>query len=256
MISCKTIDASVICLRRKPVSKKNLEIWKSVFPKLKVFDAVDGEMIDARNDKRIHILARMFLTGKNKVANDSIFSVPSIGAIGCYLSHYHLWRQCLRLQKPTIIIEQDAVFSDKARTVLPEAIRNIPPDADYVSLLYIKQPHVIKYNKFFNRIVGPECDGNQCYYLSPSGAKKILRVALPIVTQCDLLVGVVSHVNPSFKAYCIRTRLYSIWRVLSDNMMSSIQKFAVKKYLPRSNIFYYAIVFLLLGLILYVLHTL
>ncbi len=42
-----------------------------------------------------------------------------------------------------------------------------------------------------------------------------------------------------------------MWKVFSDNLGSSIQSFAVKKYLPRSNLFYYFVTTLLFALIFY-----
>lgn len=249
-----SIDARAICLKRKPVPKSTIDGWKTVFPNLKLFAAIDGNAIDLKQDNRIHIMTRMFLTGKNKVANDSIFSVPSKGAVGCFLSHIELMKQCVANARPMVIIEQDAAFDKVAQKILPQAISQIPSGADYVSLMYIQQPHVRPYNKVFSRLVGPECDGNQCYYISPRGASIIVGLAFPMVTQIDLFIGIVSHVHESFHAFVLKTRLYSVWQMLSDNMCSSIQKFAIKKYLPRSNGFYYATIGCLLFLILYILH--
>ena len=255
-MNASTIDAYVICLRRKPVTSQAMQVWKSVFPRLQVFEAIDGQTIDVETDSRIHVLTRMYLTGNNHVANDSIFSVPSRGAVGCFLSHTAIMQKCVDTGRPAIVIEQDAEFDATATSVLPDVVANIPPEADYVSLMYIKQPHVRSYNKYFNRLIGPECDGNQCYYIHPRGAKAILKVAFPIATQIDLLIGIVSHVHRNFAAFALKTRLYSMWNVLSDNMNSSIQNFAIKKYLPRTNMFYYGMIALLIALILYMLHTL
>ena len=86
VIDIQTINAFVICLKRKPVSHDNMQSWKAVFPNTHIYEAVDGNNIDIENDERVHALARMHITCRNSVANDSIFSVPTRGAIGCFLS--------------------------------------------------------------------------------------------------------------------------------------------------------------------------
>lgn len=246
------VPAFVICLERKPVDEESVRRWKSVFPNLTIHAAVDAETLDIDHDDRVHAIARMHTSFGNTVANDSIFCVPTPGAIGCFLSHHGLLqRECVDKDRPIVVIEQDARFSDHCLQILPDALRFIPKDAHYASLLYIQQPHTRPHNKYYRRLVGPQCDGNQTYYVTPEGARKILRHALPIVTQFDLLIGVVSHIDQDFRGYVLNERLYSMWKVFSDNLGSSIQSFAVKKYLPRSNLFYYFVTTLLFALIFY-----
>lgn len=250
-----TVNAFVICLKRKPVSDSALQSWKQVFPNTSVYEAVDGRNIDIENDNRIHALARMHMSPNNTVAHDSVFAIPTRGAIGCFLSHYNLLQWSVQHNKPIVVIEQDAVFSKHAQKVLPELFNQIPQDAEYVSLLYILQNHTSPYNTHFRRLHGPQCDGNQCYYMTPQGARKVLKHCLPIVTQFDLLIGTVAHTDPTFKGYVLSTRLYSLWKVFEDNLGSSIQNFAVKKYLPRSNMFYYSVLFLIVVLVVYTVYT-
>lgn len=257
MPSASSIAAYVICLERKPVSEKDVQGWKDVFPNLQITEAVDAERLDIDTDKRVHALARMHTSFGNTVANDSIFCVPTPGAIGCFLSHHKLLvEECVGKNQPIVVIEQDATFSDKCKSILPDAMDVIPKDAHYVSLLYIQQNHTRAHNKYFRRLIGPQCDGNQCYYITPTGAAKILKHALPVVTQFDLLIGVVANIDQDFRGYVLNERLYSMWRVFSDNLGSSIQSFAVKKYLPRSNSFYYIILCLLFVLVFYAVHNL
>lgn len=257
MPSASEIPAFVICLERKPVSETDVQKWKAVFPNFTIYRAVDAEELDIDTDERVHALARMHTSFGNTVANDSIFCVPTPGAIGCFLSHHNLLlHECVERDRPIIVIEQDATFSQQCADILPDALRFIPKNAHYVSLMYIQQNHTRPHNKYFRRLVGPQCDGNQCYYVTPEGARRILKHALPIVTQFDLLIGVVAHIDQDFRGYVLNERLYSMWRVFSDNLGSSIQSFAVKKYLPRSNSFYYIILCLIFVLLFYAVHNL
>ena len=37
----------------------------------------------------------------------------SRGEVGCFMSHYAAWAECIELDEPVIILEDDAVFTDK-----------------------------------------------------------------------------------------------------------------------------------------------
>lgn len=250
-----TVDAFAICLKRKPVPASRVKSWRAVFPRLQIFEAVDGRTIEPDTDPRLHLIGKMHLREANMVARDSVFALPTVGAVGCALSHLALFRRCVDTGRPLVVVEQDVEFDARCARVLPEAIRRLPPDAHYASLMYISQPNTAPYNRMFRRLLGPHCDGNQCYYVAPEGARRVLRHALPIFTQWDLLVGIVAHMDAGFRAYTLNARLYSVLDVLTDNLGSSIQSFAIKKYLPRSNGFYYFVIGLLIILIMYMFYT-
>lgn len=237
------VQAFAICLKRKPPSEACVASWKDTFPTVQIVDAVDASTLSIEDDTRVHDLVRSQIRNPD-IAADSVFAMPSIGAIGCALSHYALLRKCEKSGMPMIILEQDVCFDDEAVRTM-RSLR-VPPAADFVSLLYIRQSDTAPYDATFDRIVGPHCDGNQCYYVTPRGATMILNKAFPIVTQNDLLVGVVANTEPTFVALALRKRLYSMVDVFMDNLDSSIQHFRIKKYLPRSNIFYYAIALIVL----------
>ena len=110
MFKLDEINVFAICLHRKPPAPKCIQSWKRVFPQLKIFDAVDGSTIDVERSNRVHVLGKMYLNGANAVANDSIFALPSRGAVGCAMSHIALLKLCVDANKPIIVIEQD-VFS-------------------------------------------------------------------------------------------------------------------------------------------------
>ena len=53
---------------------------------------------------------------------------------------------------------------------------------------------------------------------------------------------IASNLGPRrFAAFALRERLYPMWRVFRDNAFSTVQNFRIKKYLPRSNVFYYTV---------------
>lgn len=239
MTPLKSVIAYAICLQRKPPSQQAIASWKKTFDKVVIVNAIDANTLDVQNDPRIHEMVRSQLKNPD-IAADSVFALPSKGAVGCALSHYGLMRKCERMNKPIVVIEQDVVFTDDATRTIRAL--SVPKIADFVSLLYLRQPNVFPFSESFNRIVGPHCDGAQCYYLHPRGASKILNKAFPIVTQNDLMIGVVSNTDPSFVALALNKRLYPLLQVFVDNLNSSVQSFRIKKYLPRENWIYYVVI--------------
>lgn len=246
----RNVPVYAICLKRKPASPESVSSWRRTFRSVTVVDAIDARHIDLETDVRVHDLVRAQVRNPD-IAADSVFALPSKGAIGCALSHFALMRKCEKMNRPIVVLEQDVEFTEEATNFLRRL--RIPAVADFVSLLYIRQPDVESFDSTFNRILGPHCDGMQCYYITPRGATKILDKAFPIYTQNDLLVGVVANTDSSFVALALRERLYSIQKILEDNWKSTIQHFRIKKYLPRSNAFYYLILILVFGWLLYVL---
>jgi len=45
--------------------------------------------------------------------------------IGCFLSHYYLWRRCLAARRPILVLEHDAVFSQPVPEVPHNGLLNI-----------------------------------------------------------------------------------------------------------------------------------
>lgn len=244
-ISCENINAKVICM--KPISSKKMNNWKSLFPKIEVEPAVVGKNVDLSDTTKVSPLVR-YQVGSKSARNSSIYAMPSVGGIGCYLSHTKCISWCRDNNQPLVVVEEDVEFSEEAIQTIRNCLTIVPNDCDYLSLMYIRQKEVNSYNNVFNRIHGGN-DGAQCYVIFPSGAEKILKHCYPITTQIDLFIGIIANLYPEFKGYALKKRLYSIWDVVSDNFNTSIQDFAIKKYLPDNNSFYWVVVGVMILLI-------
>ena len=45
---------------------------------------------------------------------DPILKTPlSRGEVGCFLSHWKAWKQCIKLNEPVLVLEDDAIITDK-----------------------------------------------------------------------------------------------------------------------------------------------
>ena len=238
-----TVKTYVICLGNRKQNPKNINSWVDTFADLVHFKAVDGKTVDLTDRDIVHSYANIAIQTKEK--NETVFAVPSRGAIGCFLSHYKLWKKIASSKEPAIVMEEDVYITTETKEKLQTALENMKheiPDHDFVSLMYISQPHSEKKSQHFLRINGPRSCGTQLYYLTPNGAEKLIKYALPIFTQPDLYIGTRCFDDSTFHAYCLKERLYSIMSIVADNFKSSIQgNFTVKKYLPRSNKFFYTI---------------
>lgn len=72
-----------------------------------VFNAVDGSLLD------YHALCQNgFDTNKNWI--DPIHNTHiTSGEVGCFISHYMLWKRCIELNEPVIILEDDGIITDR-----------------------------------------------------------------------------------------------------------------------------------------------
>lgn len=247
-IDVNTIDAYAICMYQ---DEEKLTNWKTLFPQIKIQPAVIGKNVDMTDTNIISPLTRFQLNHHSK--NDSIYAIPSMGGIGCYLSHLECMKKCVSLNKPVIVIEEDVKFTEKSKSAIINGLQNVPDDSKYVSLMYIRQNKNINYNSTFCKIIGDN-SGFQCYLIFPQGAKIILKHALPINTQIDLFVGILLSLYPEFIGYALNERLYSFSEIFMDNLSTDIQSFAVKKYLPSGNIFYVILlmfIIILISIIIY-----
>ena len=45
---------------------------------------------------------------------DPILNTPlTKGEVGCFLSHWHIWNKCIEKNEPIIVLEDDAILTDK-----------------------------------------------------------------------------------------------------------------------------------------------
>jgi GR25 family glycosyltransferase involved in LPS biosynthesis len=87
------------------------------------FDAIDGKTININQ-----LDDKIFTRGSKNYTN---------GAIGCALSHLNLWEKCIELNKPIIIMEDDAIVSKNFNKHMNNLVNNmLPKDWDIVLLSY------------------------------------------------------------------------------------------------------------------------
>jgi GR25 family glycosyltransferase involved in LPS biosynthesis len=148
------------------------------------------------------------------------------GVLGCFLSHYFLWKTCIEKNKPIGVLEYDAIIIRKF------SINLLDQFDDYLNLDYTRHTHLglsskgqeyinqidlEKYNPvevknleenpkskkhFFKYINNNHIKGAFGYVIKPAGAKKLVDATkehgiLPADVQPNLYYCDVKYVTPS-----------------------------------------------------------
>lgn len=237
-----SLPAYVICLekKRKDRCDRNFESIQAVFPLAEWTHAVDGSTIRLEQDPRVSVHARHHV--KEKIDLDTSH-LATKGSVGCYLSHVNLWKRIAESASPAVVVEDDMYVTDRIAKMLKGIGKRIPRKADFVGLVHLPWPFSqakrTKYDDHFYRIDTRYFAGLQMYYLTPRGAKVLLRHAFPIVSHPDVLVSYVASTEPSFVGLFPKEDLYMLFPFLKDNMVSTLRhRPQIKKFLPDSNWFY------------------
>ena len=90
------------------------------------------------------------------------------GEIGCFLSHYEMWNRCIQMNESIIILEDDAILSDRFNM---EEIESLP--YDFVYLAYHEMGERIKLNDTFSRPVYPYW--TLAYMIRPEAARILVN---------------------------------------------------------------------------------
>ena len=100
--------------------------------------------------------------------------IPSLGAIGCYMSHYNLWKECVSNNLPYITIVEDDIDINKISEKNIDKITNIllKPNSIFIS-------SNVKKNKI------TYFQGTQFYIASNDSCKNLIKKAFPIDVQVD-----------------------------------------------------------------------
>ena len=107
--------------------------------------------------------------------------------IACFLSHYKLWKLCVDTDTPIIILEDDAIFTEKVNLKLLDESRfqcislNDPRGATrrssmYHSILQNQQGYVLPVPSIDQDTVPQGLPGHSAYYIEPSLARRMLEL--------------------------------------------------------------------------------
>lgn len=135
----------------------------------------------------------MFVTQRCKWTADEAKKTLRPGVLGCFYSHYRLWKKCIELNEPIFIFEDDVIFERGYNPVNWDEVLMVCTGKEsykhrfYAPLLYTPsgEPHVVK-------LRNTSMPGAVGYGLTPKGAVKLVNAykteTLPADTAMNAFV--------------------------------------------------------------------
>lgn len=103
------------------------------------------------------------------------------GAAGCWLSHFYLWKKCVELNEPIIVLEHDAVIQSQWKEIA------IDKSLLKLHMHYRKDPTSYKWNHSVTGIWSPS---THAYCITPDHAEILINCAKNIGSYpADMFMG-------------------------------------------------------------------
>lgn len=208
------------------------------FTNVNHFEAVNGKKFNLKE-----LLQEKLIT--ISTYNDILYgreqhsSLPSLGAVGCTMSHFSLWRKCIEDDMDFIIIAEEDVHINRKFT------KN---DIDFINRSLAEQNGIFTAAEDKKGKGGvSDFRGTHFYIITKDACKILANDAFPISVQTDHYI---SH-KKNIGQVSIRTR-----RLAGQGRhISSIQDICFKCNVPANKYFYIIIIFIFSISILYNIKT-
>jgi hypothetical protein len=174
----------VIAIKNHPVSERQLQDCLTSAKKFKwnveVFWGIDGRTITNNTWKNYQIQPRLDKP-----------TMSRIGVQGCFLSHWTLWKKCIELKEPIIILEHDAIIQSHWQPLEVSS-----------ALIKLHRPYVGKKVKI-DSDTGEWTKSGHAYCISPEHATILVSQTKKLgAIEVDILMGSkiipVNHLSPSW----------------------------------------------------------
>lgn len=210
MWSLNDVHSYVINLDRRP------ERWTAVLsqpdakriPHLERYSAVDGKNINVDTDSRISTVARYNIKNFTRRSHDML---DSIGGVGCALSHIGLWSKLVDSDQNVFLILEDDVLLPKGTWERVEAVYTSAPNLSDSTSWDIWSIGNLNCNSTMGNAIQTggrksqdrsewvqcrEFIGLQAYFISRTGAEKLLKEVYPIQQHIDWFITYYASMRP------------------------------------------------------------
>lgn len=247
------IDKIYVINLKESIDRKNNII--NILNKLDLHNYIITEAINGKDlsDNEIKNLLSPFSLSTLNGNYKSHSEIRKVGEIGCYLSHYNIWKDIVDKGYNNVIIFEDDININVEKDILNEYLENIPRDYDMVYLGYTTIPlnsinKIEIENKYWERGIN-NIFGTHSYILSNKGCKKLLEKVLPINEQIDSYINYYTYYDNNFNKYIPKIQLF----IPNKNMNSTMHQLPCIKCvlhdLVDKNITIFIIIIILIWLI-------
>ena len=177
-------------------------------PNLKRFSAVEGAAINIDTDARISTLCRFNIKNHTRRSHDLL---DSAGGVGCALSHITLWQNLVKSHENVfLVVEDDLVLQSgdwsrvrrlyEQNTWLQDSTKwDIWSIGNLRCRAGPNKPYPNEGKKEDKWLECKEFVGFNSYFISKTGAQKLLKECFPIQHHIDWFTGFYAQTHPDFK---------------------------------------------------------
>ena len=174
---------------------------KEVYPKLTNYfkcAAFDAELDDANE----------ILKDNNIFLTDTFYEKCNEGQLGCFLSHFQLWKYIIKSNLDmAIILEDDVKIYNNFNKIIDTVYENLPVKFDYVHLFIHPDKQNIQYLEGKDGDIIPAEDnfGTVAYIISLRGAKRLVKLTELLKIQAPVDRQINFYIEHNFiKAFMIK----------------------------------------------------
>jgi glycosyl transferase family 25 len=174
---------------------------KEVYPKLTNYfkcAAFDAELDDANE----------ILKENNIFLTDTFYEKCNEGQLGCFLSHFQLWKYIIKSNLDmAIILEDDVKIYNNFNKIIDTVYENLPVKFDYVHLFIHPDKQNIQYLEGKDGDIIPAEDnfGTVAYIISLRGAKRLVKLTELLKIQAPVDRQINFYIEHNFiKAFMIK----------------------------------------------------
>ena len=212
------------------------KLSKQGFKHINHFKAINGHILDPKDLLNNDVIS---IRSYNDLVEGRTqdMGLPSLGAIGCSLSHLEIWKKCVEQDLPyVVVVEDDMEFRNGGMNSY---------DMNYISEAISKENGLFISNDI-EKDKKIKCAGTELYFASNGACKTLISEFYPVDIQVDCYISHLSNLGK------INAKGYKITRQNRSIYNSNIQNICVRCILSK---FAYAISSLLILVALYLIWT-
>jgi GR25 family glycosyltransferase involved in LPS biosynthesis len=163
----------------------------------KRFEGVNGKEIDVQNDSRVSTRTKRNIRDNIRRSHEEL---DTVGGVGCYLSHYNIWKKFVEMDKEEYcLIFEDDVYLHPAFAKMFKITFEEFKKENVADVWWLKNPNNFYSNKddvpaysvpenFDGRWIYDVCSTAPGYVISKHAAKMLIASAFPIEMHVDLYI--------------------------------------------------------------------